>query len=110
MKNRVIRFIGVSRSFCNSGRMTKMSEGPWEVVGLIKTDNALATPLDLRVFMGSNDHLFYKVGQWGAGAGTGAGAARARAAGSGRRLGAVCLASPLHSFTLFAPFPLLPPF
>ncbi|GBP81540.1 hypothetical protein EVAR_57185_1 [Eumeta japonica] len=33
-KSRGIRFIGVSRRFCDSAHMTKMSEGPWEVVGL----------------------------------------------------------------------------
>ncbi|GBP51301.1 hypothetical protein EVAR_34087_1 [Eumeta japonica] len=31
MKSRGIRFIGISRRFCDSAPMTKMSEGPWEV-------------------------------------------------------------------------------
>ncbi|GBP97351.1 hypothetical protein EVAR_103864_1 [Eumeta japonica] len=37
MKSRGIRFIGVSRRFCDSAHMTKMSEGPWEVCcGLVR--------------------------------------------------------------------------
>ncbi|GBP63896.1 hypothetical protein EVAR_39558_1 [Eumeta japonica] len=32
MKSRRIRFIGVSRRFCDSAHKTKMSEGPWKVV------------------------------------------------------------------------------
>ncbi|GBP65874.1 hypothetical protein EVAR_85142_1 [Eumeta japonica] len=46
MKSRGIRFIGVSRRFCDSAHMTKMSEGPWEVVGLILSR---LLPLDIRV-------------------------------------------------------------
>ncbi|GBP47266.1 hypothetical protein EVAR_38030_1 [Eumeta japonica] len=34
MKSRGISFIGVSRRFCDSAHLIKMSEKPWEVVGL----------------------------------------------------------------------------
>ncbi|GBP84502.1 hypothetical protein EVAR_12641_1 [Eumeta japonica] len=46
MKSHGIRFIDVSRRFCDSAHMTKMSEGPWEVVGLILSR---LHPLDIRV-------------------------------------------------------------